>query len=116
MAGADWLLEKVVEKAKPAKVPHPTRDDVAIAEKFLSEPEAVRRLTFGIAKVAESVRMLQEGGLTEEALCLLIQHSIGYVGKNMVATSTISKVLVAAANLDRRFLEPEAEEKRAVRR
>lgn len=109
-SGANWLVDGVVGKAK--KVPHPTRDEVAIAEKFLAEPEATHRLAVGIAAVADAVRQVQASGLTEEAICFLIQNSIGYHGKNMVATSTISKVLVAAANLDRYLTEPVKEKKR----
>lgn len=101
-----WLSTAIDGQLK--KVPQPSRDEVAIAEKFLSDPEATRRLTFGIEAVANAVRMVAASGLTEEALCMLIQYSIGYDGKNLVSTRTISKVLVAAANLDKRYMEPEA--------
>ncbi len=109
MTAKHWLdadLDGVMKK-----VPQPSRDDVAIAEKFLGDPEATRKLAFGIEEVSNAVRMIASSGLTEEALCYLIQLSVGYVKGNLVATSTISKVLQAAATLDKRFMEPSHERK-----
>jgi hypothetical protein len=103
-SGAGWLMDGI-------PMPHPKRDDVEKAERFLSEPEVTQRLATGIAAVVESVRAMMRSGLTEEAICLLIQNSAGYVKGNLIATTTISKVLIAAAHLDK-YLTPVKEKKR----
>ncbi len=72
--GANWLLQNIDGKVE--KVSQPTRDDVAIAEKFLGDPATARKLAYGIEAVSNAMRALAESGLTEDAITLLIQEAI----------------------------------------
>ncbi len=106
----NWL--RVGDGKKTKMVPYPERNDVEIAEKFLSEPEVTRMLATGIARVSECVQMIQESGLTEEAICLLIQDQMPNLrnGKKL-DRKTISNVLMTAANLDRLLVDKPARKK-----
>ncbi len=105
--GFEWLTAKL--GAKQERVPQPTRDDVRIAEKFLSEPEVTRRLALGIAGVSDAIRLVMRSGITEEGICLLIQNLIPNLKNGApVPFTIISNVLVGAANLDRYLIGDKA--------
>jgi len=65
------------------------------------------QMAMGLLCIAQSGKDLLVGGLTKETLYLLVQKRTGFVKGNLVATSTIEKVLDAVASLDE-FVDREA--------
>lgn len=112
----DGWLDRVVDNKKRA---FPSKEDIAKAEEFLSEPEAIKLLGFHVARVTDGIRMVQESGLTKHAICFLIQDLMPNLSNgSKPSLKLIGDVLTNAGRLEEvycveRVVRPE--EKKASR-
>lgn len=101
--GVDDFLPPVKQQRSADWKKRIAEADDFMAQGALSEAQLAVRLL----KIAEEARSVIDGGLTPDTLLLLIQNRVGYIKGNLVATSTIWKVLQAVGSLNECVVAPE---------